>query len=188
MSRLAAALVLSLFAAVAFGQTPTVPNTRGGTGPSTWTIDELGAALETEGYGAVVPPGVAFSELTLCGGTATQACNTWTNKSATYVEVTANAARTNLDLSVFSEFRVLTQWSVAAVAADFQIHCDTDANFGSQALLYQLDNPTGAGVGAWTAIPANECDTAGGVYLRAGMTNGNTTEDPAVRTIRLQVR
>jgi hypothetical protein len=139
--------------------------------------------------GPAGPGGVSFAESTLCAGTATQVCNTFTNKNASYVEVANSASRTNLDLSVFTEFRVISLLSVAAVAADLQIHCDADAAFGSQALLYQLDNP-GATlfVGAWTAIPANECDTAGGVYLRVGMTNGNTTEDPAVRTIRLQVR
>jgi len=137
------------------------------------------------------PAGFAFSEIMLCSGTATaaQVCSTWTNKSASYVEVGLSASRTNLDLSVFTEFRVITLWSAAAVAADFQIHCDVDAAFGSQALLYQLDNPGAVMVvGNWTAVPANECDTSGGIFIRAGMTNGNTTEDPAVRFIRLQVR
>lgn len=135
--------------------------------------------------------GVAFREFSLCapGNTAAGVCHTFTNKSAAFVEVANNASRDHLDLSGFTDFRLLVQMSVAAVAADIVIECDTDGAFGTPTTLGTLDNPTTTfTVGAWTTIPAGECKTTGGQYLRAGMANGNGTEDPAVRVIRLQVK
>jgi len=131
--------------------------------------------------------GVAFREFKICG--VVNACITWTNLVATYVEGANQASRTNIDLSRFTDFRVLTNFSVAAVTGDLQIHCADTTAFSPQTLLYQLDNPAANAlvVGAWTTLPAG-CKTAGGVFIRAGMINGNTTEDPAARRIQIQVR
>jgi hypothetical protein len=133
------------------------------------------------------PTGLPFREFTICG--VVNACITWTNLVATYVEGANQASRTNIDLSGFTDFRVLTNFSAAAVAGDLQIHCADTTAFSPQTLLYQLDNPAANAlvVGAWTTLPAG-CKTSGGVFVRAGMLNGNTTEDPAARRIQVQVR
>lgn len=135
--------------------------------------------------------GVVFREFSLCapGNTAAGVCHTFTNLGASFVEVGNSASRDHLDLSSFTDFRILANVSVAASTGDIVIQCDADAALGSPTTLGTLDNPTtGFPVGTWTAIPAGECKTTGGQYMRAGMANGNTTEDPAVRFIRLQVR
>ena len=164
-----------------------VTNLNAGTGASASTF--------WRGDGTWVAPaggsGTQFREFYLCapGNTAAGICHTFTNKTAAFVEVANNASRDHLDLSGFTDFRILVQLSVAAVAADIEIQCDADSAFGSPAVLGQITNPTTTfTVGAWTTIPAGECATVDGQYLRAGMINGNGTEDPAVRFIRLQVK
>jgi hypothetical protein len=132
--------------------------------------------------------GVAFREFTIFAASAA-AC-TWTNLVATYVECPSQVSRDHLDLSGFTDARLVFNSSAVAVTGDIQIHCADAATFSSQTLLLQQDNPTTANtltLGAWTPIPAG-CKTAGGVYVRIGMVNGNTTEDPALRVARLQVR
>lgn len=134
---------------------------------------------------------VAFREFYLCspGNSAAGMCHTFTNLGASFVEVSNRNSQDHLDLANFTDFRILANLSVAAVAGDIRMDCDADSAFGSPATLGTLDNPTATfNVGAWTAIPAGECKTSGGQYMRAGMVNGNGTEDPAVRFIRLQVR
>lgn len=136
--------------------------------------------------------GVAFREFYLCppGNTVAGICHTFTNLGAAFSVVANNASEDHLDLSGFTDFRILARLSTAAVAGDIRIDCDTDAAFGSPTTLGTLDNPTvSLNISTWAAIPitGDNCKTAG-IYFRAGMVNGNTTEDPAVRFIRLQVR
>jgi hypothetical protein len=80
-------------------------------------------------------------------------------------------------------------FSVLATAGDVQIHCGDTTAFSPQTLLVQSDNPAANALilGSWITIPAG-CKTAGGVYVRVGMLNGNGTEDPAFRVLKIQVR
>lgn len=133
----------------------------------------------------------AFREFLICapGNSAAGLCHTFTNLGASFTEVSNSASRNHVDLSGFTDFRIIAQNSVAATTGDIVIQCDADAAFGSVTNLGSIDNPgTSLNLGAWTAIPAGECKTTGGQYIRAGMANGNGTEDPAIRWIRLQVR
>lgn len=171
-------------------------------GATTWSALAPGTAgnqLTTNGAGADPTwavaggggSGVQFREFYICapGNTALAVCQLYTNKTAAFVEVTNNASRSHLDLSGFTDFRILVQMAVAAVAADVEIQCDTSSTFASPTVLGQITNPTTTfTVGAWTTIPAGECKTTDGQYMRAGMINGNGVEDPSVRLIRLQVK
>lgn len=135
--------------------------------------------------------GLVETEYQLCaaGASAAGLCHTFTNLPATFVEVGNSASQNNIDFAKYTQFRIVSLNSVAAVTGDIEIQCDADVAFGSAAVLGQQTNPTTTlTAGAWTAIPAGECLTVGGVFVRAGMINGNTTEDPAVRFIRLQLR
>lgn len=107
------------------------------------------------------PTGLPFRQFTI-GASGAAVC-TWTNLVATYVECPSQISRTNLDLSGFTDFRVLTNFSAAAVAGDMQIHCADTTAFSPQTLLYQLDNPAANAlvVGTWTVLPAG-CKTVGG--------------------------
>ena len=127
---------------------------------------------------------IAFREFFLLPGAIT-----FTNLGAAYVEAANQSSRSNTDLSGFTDFRILANFTAAAVSGDAQIHCADLSNFVGQTLLHQFDNPTNNTLllGAWTAIPAG-CKTSGGVYLRVGMLNGNGTEDPAFRWLKIQVR
>lgn len=199
----AAAIAVLLLSLESHGEA----QTNGGTGtspPATCTVGDVfartGASPADCVCGVVntwtcITPsaggGIAFREFYLCppGNTAAGLCHTFTNLGASFVEVNNSVSRDHLDLEDFTDFRIIAVLSAAAVAGDIAIQCDTDSAFGSTTSLGTLDNPTNAlVVGSWTAIPAGECKTAGGQYVRAGMLNGNGTEDPAVRFIRLQVR
>ena len=129
--------------------------------------------------------GIAFREFTLCSG----GCVTFTNLGTGPTEMGSQASRNHADLSGFTDGRVIANLSAAATSGDFQIECADATSFASITDLLQWDNPTNNTLieGAWTTIPAG-CKTAGGVYLRVVGINGNGTEDPAYRFIKLQVR
>jgi len=131
--------------------------------------------------------GVAFREFTITG--FNNGVCTFTNLSGSYTECGSQAARNHIDFSAFTDFRVTWLYNVAATTGDFQIHCSDTSNFSTQTLMTQVDNPAvnTFTVEAWTAIPS-ACKTAGGVYVRFGMLNGNGTEDPQARRVQIQVR
>jgi hypothetical protein len=149
------------------------------------------SADQTSGGG-----GVAFREFLLCtaGNVSAGVCNSWTNLGAAFSEIVNSGSRAHIDFTGFTQFRVMTVQNAAAVSGgtgDLIIQCDSDPAYGSPVTLGQLDNVitvNGMILGAWTNIPAGECQTAGGVYVRAGMSGGNTTEDPSIRFVRLQVK
>ena len=129
--------------------------------------------------------GVQFREFVLCAGS----CVTFTNLGAGPTEMGSQASRSHIDLSNFTDARVITNLSAAASTGDFQIECADATSFASITDLLQWDNPAANTLieGAWTTIPAG-CKTSGGVYVRVVGINGNGTEDPAYRFIKLQVR
>lgn len=89
----------------------------------------------------------------------------------------------------FTQFRLSVTMTTVAVTGDFVVQCDTDVTFGSPATLGTLANVTATGnVGTWTNLPANECTTADGVYLRPGMSGGDGAEDPVIRNGILELR
>jgi len=132
------------------------------------------------------------SEFAMCmpGNSAAGVCHTFTNLGAAFTEVANNATRSNVNLSDFQEFRITALVSVVAVTGDVEIQCDTDAAFGSPTSLGTIANVTATGVaiGSWADIAGADCVATGGTYLRAGMSGGDTTEDPELRYIKLQVR
>jgi hypothetical protein len=127
---------------------------------------------------------VAFREFVLCSG----ACVTFTNLGAGPTEMGSQASRNRIELANFTNARVITNWSVAAVSGDFKVQCSDDTSFGSPTDMLQWDNPAANTLiaGTFAAIPAG-CKTAGGVYVRVVGINGNGTEDPAARFIKIQV-
>jgi predicted RecA/RadA family phage recombinase len=131
--------------------------------------------------------GTAFREFTIAG--FNNGVCTFTNLGASYTECGNQAARNHIDFSGFTDLRVIWLYNVAASTGDFRIHCSDTSNFSSETLMVQVDNPAvnTFTVEAWTTIPS-ACKTAGGVYVRFGMLNGNGTEDPQVRRIQIQVR
>ena len=148
-----------------------------------------GADASGNAEGCVAASGVQFRDFHL-GSSVTGFC-IWTNKNASYVECANQASRNNIDLSGFTDARLLVNFNVATITADAQIHCSDDNTFGTETLLLQFDGPHAVNtlaVGAWVAIPAN-CKTAGGVYIRLGLIDGSgAAEDPALRKVTLQVR
>jgi len=133
----------------------------------------------------------AYAEIPMClaGIAGVNLCTTFTNLSAAFTESSQVGNRNNFDLSRYTDFRIVVNYSVAAVTGDVEVQCDSTYSFATPTTLGTLDNPAIDGTaGAWTAIPANECSTVGGVWIRVGMVNGNGTEDPTARAIRLQVR
>jgi hypothetical protein len=129
----------------------------------------------------------SFREFTIAG--FNNGVCTFTNLGASYTECGNQAARNHIDFSGFTDFRVIWLYNVAASTGDFRIHCSDTSNFSSETLMIQVDNPAvnTFTVEAWTTIPS-ACKTAGGVYVRFGMLNGNGTEDPQARRIQIQVR
>lgn len=150
------------------------------------------APLGVDASGAVegcfIPGGgsaIAFREFALCSGT----CVTFTNQGAGPTEMGSQASRSHIDLSGFTDARVIANLSAAAVTSDYQFECAPTTGFAAITDLLQWDNPTNNTLieGTWTAIPVG-CKTAGGVYVRVVAISGNGTEDPAYRFIKLQVR
>lgn len=136
-------------------------------------------------------PGVANekpSEFGLCTTQSSVAnCHTFTNLGAAFTEVPNSATHNKINFAPFREFRLVIFFGVGAVTGDVRIDCDADAAFGSPATLITFDNPAiGLNVSAWTTIPANEC--GGDVFVRGGMLNGDTVEDPQWGNSRIQVR
>jgi hypothetical protein len=111
----------------------------------------------------------------------------FTNLPAGLTEASGQQSRTRVDLSGFTDFRVLFCMSVAAVAGDVKLQYSTTSNFASPVDLIQSDNPGANALieSAWTTIPAG---AKADVYLRVCMINGNGNEDPGIRWYRLQVR
>jgi hypothetical protein len=140
----------------------------------------------------VLTPSSTIREYLICGPTFSGTggvCNLFTNLPAAFTVVPNLASVTFVDFTGASEFRIIAYFSAAAVTGDLELRCDTDINFGSEVTLAQIANPTvSQNIGAWTPIPANECATAGGVNVRAGMINGDTIEDPSLRRVILQTR
>lgn len=135
-----------------------------------WAADSTGSAI-------------AFREFSLVSGGAVA----FTNLGAAFTEAGAQVSRTRVDLTGFTDFRILYLMSVAAVAGDVKLQYSTASNWASPVDLIQSDNP-GANVlieSAWTTLPVG---AKADVYLRVGMLNGNGSEDPAIRWFRLQVR
>ena len=116
-------------------------------------------------------------------------CHSWTNLTAAAVSA---GQHTHVPFAVerYAEVRVVALMSTAAVTGDLIVQCDDDPNFGSATTLAQSDNPgTGLIIGTWTAV--TDCGTpsaAGDFTIRAAMVNGDTTEDPAARMVRVQFR
>ena len=134
-----------------------------------WAADSTGSAI-------------AFREFSLI-----YAAVAFTNLGASFAEAGAQVSRTRVDLTGFTDFRIIYTLSVAAVAGDVKLQYSTASNWASPVDLIQSDNP-GANVlieSAWTTIPVG---AKADVYLRVGMLNGNGSEDPAIRWFRLQVR
>ena len=134
-----------------------------------WAADSTGSAI-------------AFREFSLI-----YAAVAFTNLGASFAEAGAQVSRTRVDLTGFTDFRIIYTLSVAAVAGDVKLQYSTASNWASPVDLIQSDNP-GANVlieSAWTTIPVG---AKADVYLRVGMLNGNGTEDPAIRWFKMQVR
>ena len=129
--------------------------------------------------------GVPFREFLVCSG----GCNVFTNLGAGPTEMANQRSRSRVDLSQFTDARVITVFSAAAVSGDFQIECADATSFASITDLLQWDNPAANVLteGTWTTIPAG-CKTSGGVYIRVVGINGNGSEDPLAQKILLQVR
>jgi len=152
-----------------------------------WMYPKSGGMYAEDDAGAITKLG-RTQYISVCEPAGGNNCFSFTDLPAAFTE--ANAVRRKfVDLSQFTQFRLSAFLSVAAVTGDITVVCDANSTFASTATLGTLDNPPVNGtVGSWTAIPANECATAGGVWITFGMINGNTTEDPTVRSAGLELR
>lgn len=131
------------------------------------------------------------AEYVLCspGNSDTGVCQAFTLLGAGFVEVSNKASRDFVDLSNIADSKLIVNLSVAAVSGGVVVQCDTDQEFGSPTTLMSLGAPgSGVAYGAWSVLPDNECKTVGGVYLRLGMANGNGTESPQIRFVKLHLR
>lgn len=135
-----------------------------------WASDSTGSAEPFREFGLIQGGAVTF-----------------TNLAAGFAEASGQQSRTRVDLTNFTDFRLLFVMSVAATTGDLKLQYSTSSGWGSPVDLIQSDNPAANVLieTAWTAIPAG---AKADVYLRIGMLNGNGTEDPAVRWAKLQVR
>ncbi len=132
-------------------------------------------------------------EYTLCdaGMSAAGACSdVFTNLSTTLTAV-APAQAQFLELAPFHQVSVSIQMNVAVVTGDVTVQCDTDSAFGSPTLLLQHSIGTGTAsqdTGWYDIAVGGECSTAAGVWVRAGLDEGNGSEDPRIAFARLHVR
>lgn len=142
-----------------------------------WAMDNTGSGGASGYY-----------HVTLCGTNPT-VLQTFTNLGASWTEVGNQVCRTNLNLSTFTQVRMIQYIGAVQATAGTQIRCATDAAFSTGLTTLVLASPVtsanSVSYGSWGNIPAN-CLNASGVYIQAGMTGGNGTEDPTIRGIVLQ--
>lgn len=166
--------------------------TKGGVEAITCGGTDKLSAIGTNGVPVCTPDqggsgsGIPKAEINLMAIT-----QTFTNLGAGFVESANLQSRTKFDFTGFTQVRVLTYQDaiVAAATGDLLIQCDTVSSFASPTTLASLDNVMAVRdfiAGNWVNI-SGECANAD-VFLRSGMSGGNTTEDPVLRSIRLQVR
>jgi hypothetical protein len=150
--------------------------------PEIADVTGLQAALDAKADAGQGGAGINFREFLLIPAAAV-----FTNLPVAFTEASGQQSRDHLDLTGFTQFKVQFVMSVAAVAGDVKLQYSTTSNFAVPVDLIQNDNP-GANTlieSAWTNLPAG---ARADVYVRVGMVNGNTTEDPGIRWYRFQVK
>jgi hypothetical protein len=150
--------------------------------PEIGDVNGLQAALDAKADAGQGGAGINFREFLLMPATVV-----FTNLPVAFTEASGQQSRNHLDLTGFTQFKVQFVMSVAAVAGDVKLQYATAPNFASPVDLIQNDNPGANALieSAWTPLPAG---ARGDVYVRVGMLNGNTTEDPGIRWYRFQVK
>jgi hypothetical protein len=171
---------------------------RGGTGID--TSASTGRAIVTAGTWSVSAT-MPVTQILLCppGMGSANVCVTYTDLGAAFATAGAGGV-TWADLAGYTEYRIsVLTGGTGATTGDVVVQCDTVVNFAATpTTLGQVDNPGANAMtcstsatcsgSSWAAIGAGECLTAGGIFLRAGMANGNTTEDPVLRRVLLELR
>jgi hypothetical protein len=116
---------------------------------------------------------------------------TWTNLPAAVTEPVISGVvgtKTVLpDLSRYTQCRMVGVVGTAGVTGDAKLQYSTDDAAWVDLVSTLIDlSTTGIKATAWEAIPAGA--QADLVVVRLVALNGNTTEDPAMRGVALQVR